>query len=319
MKVLRWGLLLAMGAQAQYSGPVDAGWVQNPDITEASGIVASRLDDSLLWTHNDSGGKNRIFALATNGKSRGTYYLDGCDSRDWEDIAAGPGPDPSKTYLFVGEIGDNYAAYDIKTIYRFVEPVVPANQPDYIGHVTQIDKLNFRFPDGRRDAEALMVDPWTGDYYVVSKRESKVMVYLGRYPQPLNRVDTLVKVATLDLTYVTAADISPSGEGILIEEYGKLHHWTRNRSESLVSALSRLPTTVAYQPEPQGEAVCWNRSGKGYYTLSEEVNTEAHLFHYFDKTLGLGREPKFFDKPGPSQILSFPSHQGRDLAGRTFQ
>ncbi len=39
----------------KFSDPVDMGLLDNPDIDEASGIVASWQDTGLLWTHNDSG------------------------------------------------------------------------------------------------------------------------------------------------------------------------------------------------------------------------------------------------------------------------
>ena len=31
----------------------------------------------------------------------------GADNCDWEDIAVGPGPDPQKTYIYIGDIGGN--------------------------------------------------------------------------------------------------------------------------------------------------------------------------------------------------------------------
>jgi len=37
----------------KFSGPVDMGLLDNPDIDEASGIVATRQDTGFLWTHNE--------------------------------------------------------------------------------------------------------------------------------------------------------------------------------------------------------------------------------------------------------------------------
>ena len=55
----------------------------------------------ILWTHNDAGGENRIFAIDSNGISRGTYYLNGIENRDWEDIAVGPGPIEDKVIFIL--------------------------------------------------------------------------------------------------------------------------------------------------------------------------------------------------------------------------
>ena len=43
------------------------GFVTNPQINEASGLVASQTHSDLFWTLNDSDGPNCIYALAKNG------------------------------------------------------------------------------------------------------------------------------------------------------------------------------------------------------------------------------------------------------------
>ena len=83
-------------------------------INEASGIVASRKNPNIFWTHNDSGDKNRIYVFNYTGKHLGEYYLNDCNARDWEDIAIGPGPEDNSDYLYVGEIGDNHSKYNTK-------------------------------------------------------------------------------------------------------------------------------------------------------------------------------------------------------------
>ena len=66
------------------------GVVRDPKISEASGCAASRTHPALLYTLNDSGGKNEIYALATNGTLVATYDIKGSHNNDWEDIAIGP-------------------------------------------------------------------------------------------------------------------------------------------------------------------------------------------------------------------------------------
>lgn len=45
------------------------------NITEASGLVASRSQKDLLWTHNDSGDELRIFGIYTDGTGTGKNRL----------------------------------------------------------------------------------------------------------------------------------------------------------------------------------------------------------------------------------------------------
>ena len=96
----------------------DLGLLQSPLLTEASGIAASRPYPGVLWTHNDSGDPARVFALNAHGEHLGIYTIAGASNRDWEDIATGPGPEPGRSYLYIGEIGDNSAVYVTKYIYR---------------------------------------------------------------------------------------------------------------------------------------------------------------------------------------------------------
>ena len=80
---------------------IDLGLVEHEEIREASGIVASRKNSGVLWTHNDSDNPNCLYALDNKGRHLGTYYITGITNRDWEDIALGPGPRDYQDYLYV--------------------------------------------------------------------------------------------------------------------------------------------------------------------------------------------------------------------------
>ena len=86
------------------------GTVQTAMITEASGIVASRQNAGVIWTHNDSSYRGSVFALSTSGALLGRYTILPVPSGgDFEDIAIGPGPLPEFQYIYLGDIGDNTA------------------------------------------------------------------------------------------------------------------------------------------------------------------------------------------------------------------
>lgn len=259
----------------------DLGLIAHDPINEASGIAVSRKNPNVLWTHNDSGGQARLFAFNLEGKHLGVYNIAGTDNRDWEDIAIGPGPDDSETYIYIGDFGDNSAQHDLKFIYRLPEPVVDANQAPVDTSITGAETITFQYPDGNRDAETLMVDPLTGDLYVVSKRENQVRVYLAPYPQSTTETIIPEQVATLNLTPAVGGDISPSGLEILIKTYTAMYYWCRTPEQTLKQAFENDPIEVSYVPEPQGEAVAWAPDQMGYYTISEEfAGIPAHLFFY---------------------------------------
>ncbi len=260
----------------------DKGLLQFNEIIEASGIASSRKNIGVLWTHNDSGDSARIFAINTHGKLLGIYHIEGAKNRDWEDIEVGPGPAKDKEYIYISETGDNDAKYKKKYVYRVPEPVVDTNQAPVYEILKDCDKITFKYPDGPRDAETLIVDPLTKDIYVVSKREKNVNVYLLSYPQSLDNTIKIKYMLTLPFTMIVGGDISYNGEEILLKTYDSVNYWKRDSGQSVAEALKNKYYTLPYIREPQGEAIGWSYNADGYYTTSENENmdTPAHLYFY---------------------------------------
>lgn len=283
-------LCISSATYAQiFNGRVDLGLIESNQLTEASGIAASRKNVGVLWAHNDSGDSNRIYAFNQQGTHLGIYAIAGATNRDWEDIAVGPGPINENQYIYIGDIGDNNGTYNLKYVYRILEPNVSGNQNPKDTLLSNVDKITFQYPDGKRDAETLMVDPLTKDIYIVSKREDSVRVYLLKYPQSLTQTITALNVVTLSLkggqnppqSYTVGGDIAHNGLEITIKTMGKIYYWSRNPGQSLTNAFSSLPITLPYIEEPQGEAISWSPDARGYYTISEETGgMPAHLYFY---------------------------------------
>ncbi|MBX2964791.1 MAG: hypothetical protein KF845_01510 [Cyclobacteriaceae bacterium] len=271
---LLWGCLLpGCKKAAPDEGLFEYGRMQgvldNDDIDEASGLVASRINPGMLWTHNDSGDKPRIFLIDSLGRYTATGWLNGITNRDWEDIALGGGPLPDKTYLYIAEIGDNLARHPHKVIYRIEEPLFTG---DTVFHIDEVDSIRFVLPDGARDAEALMIDPQTKDLYIFSKREPAVNLYRLPYPQSTTEIITAEKVLEkLPFTLIVAADWSADGKEILIKNYQQVYYWQREQHEPVTDVLRRSPGILPYHEEPQGESITFAVNGNGYYTLSERA------------------------------------------------
>ena len=266
-----------------FANGVELGQLEYEWLSEASGLAASQKNKNVIWSHNDSGDDNVIYALNLRGEHLGIYTIEGAaDARDWEDIAVGPGPDEEESYIYIGEIGDNYSQYDEKYIYRVPEPDVDANQEPVETTLTGVETITYQYPDGNRDSETLMVDPLTKDIYVVSKREwEDIRVYRAPYPQSTSELITLDHVATLTLYNVVGGDISPSGLEILIKTYPTIYYWNRSSDENLWEVFDEEPVVLPYIEEMQGEAVCWDADGMGYFTAGEEsAGIESNLYVY---------------------------------------
>ena len=201
------GLVAALPASAAPAlcGPVreeQIGVVRAPGAVELSGLVVSRAQPGVLFTHNDSGDSPRIFALRLDGTLLAVDRVPGAAAVDWEDMAVGPGRDGGPA-LYLGDIGDNTARRATVDVYRVPEPVVRSGGG---GATAPAERLVLRYPDGPHDAETLLVDPRRGDLYLVTKRaDGRSGVYRAAAPLPFGGRATLRRVGTLRLGPTSAA------------------------------------------------------------------------------------------------------------------
>jgi len=253
---------------AGYAAPTSTGTIANPMIREASGIAASRRHPGVLWAHNDSGDAPMVYALGVDGSDLGAYAVDAL-AFDWEDIAIGPGPDPSVDYLYVGDIGDNLGIRRKVTIYRFPEP-----EPGRGGTVADVVRLDLSYPVPGLDAESLIVDPITGDVLIVTKSETDPEALVMRAAaEDLSATGAapMTEVGIFRLepnVFVTGADIDATGTVIAFRGYNEVWLWSRSdlRFETTFSAS---PCAAPSPDEIQGEAIAFEPNGFGYYTVSE--------------------------------------------------
>jgi hypothetical protein len=260
------------------------GYLQNSKIDEASGLAASRSNANILWVHNDRGNPNYLYAV---GKLHGTDYgfvqIEGSANRDWEDMCIGPGPIDGVNYLYIGDIGDNDGVYPTIIVYRFPEPDIRNldSLTKQIPTPSAVESMIFIYPDGAKDAESLMIDPFTKDLYIVSKRGAQSIVYMAPYPQATEGTTILTKVATLPFNRALAADISQDGTEIAIKTDYHIYYWKRNPSQSVLDALKQKPLLLPYTYYPQGEGFCWDPSEDGYFTVSENhLDLQSPMYFY---------------------------------------
>ena len=268
---------------------VEVGAIETDRVKEPSGLVVSRKNIDVIWTHNDSGGNPELFAVDTTGRFLGAYNLVDANLVDWEDIAIGPGPIDGVDYLYIADTGDNAARYDSVFIYRVPEPVVDSQQQPADFDLTEVERFEFVYPDGARDAETLLVDPISGDVVIVSKRETKNEVYVvtqqqldqltGDEPHTLDLLGTMTWGNKGGLTGAVAGDVSADGSEILIKNYDEIFYYSRLPGTSLAEAIIDVePLTVPYTRESKGESVAFDSHTGGYYTLNEISDQELTFY-----------------------------------------
>ena len=254
-----------------------SGLVSNPAIDEASGLVRSRTQ-AWVWVHNDSGDTARLFALALADLTTIELHLDGAAALDWEDLALGPGSEPGD-YLYVGDIGDNGEARPYVTIYRVREPDLAAAGPDPIV-TADWQAFELTYPDGPHNAETLLVDPRSGDLFIVTKG-GQTKLYRAAAPLASGELEAMPD-PSYPSAIATGGDVSPLGDHVIVRGYADAWLWLRGPDEGLAEALGREPCEVPLAAEQQGETLAIDLDGRGYYTLSEGTDSVLWAFRHAD-------------------------------------
>ncbi len=262
--------------------------IEDPRITESSGLAASRLHPGIYWTHNDSDDGPYVFAVdSRTGKTVATITMRGVgEPRDVEGISIGPDGD-----IYVGDIGDNLdGSWSHVWIYRFPEP---KNLRDATVTATQYD---VKYADGARNAEALMVHPKTGRVYIASKNEDGGGLYEGPAKLTAGSTNTFRRVG--EVPWVTDGAFSPDGGSLVLRSYfsARVYGFEDGRlgeSRAVAAPFQRQAESVTYTAD--GSALMFGSEG----TRSGVVRVEVE---------GGG-------KPGSGQEQGKPSGSGSPAEG----
>jgi len=259
------GVPLCARLRAEVTGHVDSGAA-----TELSGLVLSRSQPGVLWTHNDSGNPARVFAVAPDGRLLADLAVRGAENVDWEDIAIGAAPQGGDA-LYLGDIGDNLANRSSVVVYRVPEPRLGGGPGS---STAPAESLRLRYPDRAHDAEALLVDPSNGALLIVTKSfVGPARLYVADNPSA-GAATTMRAAGDLPLGSgepVTAGDVSANGRTIVLRTYDRAFVWSRHRGETLAAALRRRPCAARAEllAEGQGEALALTPDGRAFYTVPE--------------------------------------------------
>ncbi|MFF1544095.1 WD40 repeat domain-containing protein [Streptomyces sp. NPDC058291] len=254
--VLLPGALLS-GAFAVLAGPAagaasaadgDKGFtIEDPRITESSGLAASRRHPGVYWTHNDSDDGPYLYAVdSATGKTVARVTLTGIGTpRDVEAISVGPDGE-----IWVGDIGDNLGGtWKYVWIYRLPEPKKLVDQ------TVRATQYVVKYSDGPRDAESLLVHPRTGRVYVIDKKEDGGHLYEGPAKLSASGANVFRPVAAVDL-WATDAAFSPDGSQLAVRGYfgGISYAWNGGR----IKREGRLDVPL----QRQGESVSYSADGR---------------------------------------------------------
>ncbi len=229
--------------------------IRDPRVVESSGLATGLALPEVLWTVNDSGDRPRVYGIGPDGSTVATLTLRGARARDWEAVAVSPRPGGG-AWLWIGDIGDNQSSWPTVRVYRVVEPsALGARDVSWQAY-------ELRYPDGPRDAEALLVDPRDGRLYVVSKRVQGAAVYRAPTELRQDRVNVLERVASAP-PLVTDGSFAPDGS-VALRDYLQAF---------LAPQLGAKAGRLALPLQPQGESLTWAEDGDALIVGSEGRNS----------------------------------------------
>ncbi|MFE9678438.1 WD40 repeat domain-containing protein [Streptomyces sp. NPDC006259] len=253
-------LVGALAAPASAADGDKSFTIEDPRITESSGLAASRLHPGVYWTHNDSDDGPYLYAVdGSTGKTVARLTLTGIGTpRDVEAISVGPG-----NRLYVGDIGDNLGGtWPYVWIYELPEPKV---LKDATVRATQ---YVVTYSDGARDAESLLVHPRTGRVYIVDKKEDGGHLYEGPAKLSATGKNVFRPVAPIDL-WATDAALSADGRRLAVRGYfgGIDYDW----NGGVPKRLGRLDVPL----QRQGESVTFSADGSKLMYGTEGAGSEV--------------------------------------------
>ena len=261
-----------------YGPPTTIATIKDRSITESSGLVASRSTPGAYWTHNDSGDGPFIYAFDSRGDALGVFRVTGAEARDWEDISIGPGPQRDKSYLYIGDIGGNDEQRSEIIVYRVAEPVLNNVKPtrNRPGVTEPAEAIRLQYPDGKHDAEALLVHPTSGNIYIVSKVPiANPVVYEAAAPLVAGKLITIrrigeIRVPSLFGGVITGGGISPDGRHVALCDYFQGYELVLPPKASNFNDIwKQRMTGFDLGKRKQGEAIAYRLDGNALLATSE--------------------------------------------------
>lgn len=271
--------------KADHPGFSMVGKITDKRIKESSGLAVSRKSSDLYWTLNDSGNKNRVFAINSQGQKIGAFEIEGAKNRDWEDLASFSleGED----YLLIADVGDNKAQRKKLHLHIVKEPKKKALSVDKTFSIKPKWSIKYTYEDGARDCESVAVDTANKEILLLSKRDDPPVLYrlpLVQKPKKQQAVAQRLQDMPLELISAndirnmkhlafngqpTAMDIASDGKKAVVLTYLALYYFEDNTAKTAAELLTSKPHVVRLPYLEQAESVSFNEDATAILITTE--------------------------------------------------
>lgn len=289
---------LARRAEGAEGAPVVVSHLEDPRITESSGLAVSVRHADLAYTINDSGNAPVVFAVTiSTGAVVGTTTLGGGPLLDTEAIAI-----DSSGQLWIADTGDNEEHRTDAALYVLPEPGPGA-------HSVTATRYPVTYDTGPVDVEALLVDSRTRAASLVSKGVFGARVFTLPSTLSTTRPNEATGTDASVPALVTDGALTSDGRYALLRTYATVYLYDASTWE-----LVRSHQTPS---QPQGESLAIERSGRSFLIGSEGADSALIRL-----PLTLPAEVSATPSPIPSDPPATPAEAGNGedngFAGTTW-
>lgn len=240
-------------------------------LNESSGLVASLKHPGIVYTHNDE--KGPILAVNTSTcKVVGAFNV--------TNLRGDPDPeaitlDHTTGKIWFGDIGNGHPTQPRSMTDKdpkIKHPGWPArivvfDEPARLSGTVGTQAVNITFPGGDRNAEALLVNPKTGQGYIITKYASSEVFRLPRPLKSGQAADTGVRIPG----WVTDASFTNDGKWVLV----RYRTATDPAPDNVLvyDANWKYAGRIAVPNVPQGESIASEKGGAAFFIGSEGKNS----------------------------------------------
>nr|WP_288834057.1 hypothetical protein [uncultured Flavobacterium sp.] len=227
-------------------------------LKEVSGIVFTE-SSKLLWTLEDSGNANEIYAVDNQGEIQKTLTIAQTQNIDWEDITK-----DGQGNLYIGDFGNNGNTRKDLAIYKIAKDSLQNESviPSY--------KISFAYPEQTEfppkktklfyDVEAFV--EYQNNFYLFTKNRSKgfdgtTLLYKVPNKAGFHQAELLGEFKAegdYQNAAITSATISPDGKKVVLLSHSKIWIFQNFTSDNFFSASVNK---VDLHHFSQKEAICF--------------------------------------------------------------
>jgi hypothetical protein len=261
-------------AAVRWGAPEYAGLLTDPELSELSGLAASRTQPGKFWIINDGGNGESLLLIEPTGTRVATVAVTGVVNTDWEDLASFVLD--GRNYVLIADTGDNGGIRKSLKLHVIEEPANPKDG-DRIAPAWTIE---FDWPDGARDCEAVAVDAARGEVLLVSKKRVPPELFRVALRPAAGVVQVAERIGTLAgivqpreqelrqnpvygryRSQVSGADLSPNGRVLAVLNYTRIYFFVRPGGGAWEQAQLERAGALDFPWLPQAEAIAFSADG----------------------------------------------------------